>query len=164
MRTYSARAVSKFVQSIFFAGVLATAGCPKQSSDANDAPRLVPDAGAPASVTSTERSMLIERTSVGDARLDCANAAKEREFLATHKSCTVDQDCTLVDTWLYPCGMPIQKSAIRDLQAVDHSVSTACTKLGFSAPERECSGAVLRSACSRGSCGNVVPFPLPEGR
>jgi hypothetical protein len=128
-------------------------GTPAESAHPNDAAGAVPDGDAPASAASAAT------TSTGDARTTCADAAKEQRFLDTHKGCKVDDDCTLKQTWLYPCGMPIQKSAIRDLETVDRSVSIACMKIGFHAPERDCTTAVLRAGCSRGSCGNVVPFP-----
>ena len=133
--------------------VLLVAACrAQQSADAvNDASRAVSDAGTPTPVVST--------ASVGDARLQCADAAKEQRFLEAHESCSVDDDCTIASTWLYPCGMPIQKTAVPDLKATDHSVSMACTTLGFHAPERDCTHAVLRAGCARGSCSNVVPTP-----
>jgi hypothetical protein len=155
------------------AGAIAAEGCTKQSTDANDAARAVrstdpndatsaePDGHAPASAAddASARPALI-----GDARMNCADAAKELRFIETHKSCKVDQDCSLVDTWLYPCGMSIQKSAIPDLKAVDLSVSTACAKLGFSAPPPNCTGPAPRgwAACSLGSCGMVSPVPLEQ--
>ena len=138
------------------AAAVSAAGCgSKPPPDRTEAPPAVPSGRAEA----TERP-----ASAGDPRTECVESAKELSFIENHKACTVDQNCARADTWLYPCGMAIQKGAIPDLGVIDRAVSTTCAQLGFHAPARDCTAAVLRSGCSAGVCGDVVPLPLTRDR